>query len=528
MISAIYSRVSTDGQEREATINSQVAELRARLKQDGISDVLEFTDEGYSRDNLARPDLDRLRDMARNGEIGRLYVQAPDRLACGAGLIILVEELQKSEVEVIFLVGGGDDSPEGKLLLGMQGIIGAYEKVKILERTRRGRDYWARSGYVVSGTAPYGYLHLKTDNDRTTLVVGEEEARIVRQMYAWLIEDQASLRQIAIKLNDRCVPTSRGGSRWLPSTVGKILNNEVYAGILNFRRTEAVEPKTRHEYRAYRKYSKTGRRIRSNEDWIAIPVPAIIARDTWDRAQQQLQANSGRAKRNCRRQYLLRSLLVCGKCGSRYYGVTNSGYRYYRCGNRYGYGVELGETCKGHIRADAVEEVVWAAMSDAIRHPEVIADDYQRRLEESGEPEHITGETLRINAELKRLKAQEDRLVDAYRESVIDMDRFRDEVAKVRARATALDKERQSLQRRELDRARIASNLERLERFAAYLGHGLDSLTFEEKHQLMTILIDRIVIEGSKVRIEAAVKLPEAEAFCNLRPLLPRRGEAGY
>ena len=89
--------------------------------------------------------LDRLRDMARNGEIERLYVQAPDRLACGAGLIILVEELQKSQVEVIFLVGGGDDSPEGKLLLGMQGIIGAYEKVKILERTRRGRDYWARN-----------------------------------------------------------------------------------------------------------------------------------------------------------------------------------------------------------------------------------------------------------------------------------------------------------------------------------------------------------------------------------------------
>ena len=101
------------------------------------------------------------------------------------------------------------------------------------------------------------------------------------------------------------------------------------------------------------------------------------------------------------------------------------------------------------------------------------------------------------------------------------MDRFRAEVAKLRVRATALAKERQSLERRELDRNKIASNLERLERFTDSISRGLDSLTFEEKHRLLTILIDRIVVNGNKIKIEAAVKLPDAEAFCNLSPLLP-------
>ena len=73
-----------------------------------------------------------------------------------------------------------------------------------------------------------------------------------------------------------------------------------------------------------------------------------------------------------------------------------------------------------------------------------------------------------------------------------------------------------------MDRNKIASNLERLERFTACAYLGLDSLTFEEKHQLLTILINTIVIDGSKIRIEAAVKLPDAEAFCNLSPLLPQ------
>ena len=55
----IYARVSTDRQEQEETIQSQLAELRARVKEDGFVVWEELMDEGYGRDNLVRPHLDR-------------------------------------------------------------------------------------------------------------------------------------------------------------------------------------------------------------------------------------------------------------------------------------------------------------------------------------------------------------------------------------------------------------------------------------------------------------------------------------
>ena len=86
----------------------------------------------------------------------RLYIQCPDRLASGAKLIILVEEFQQHGVDLVFLKGSVEDTPEGKLLLDMQRAIAEYGRTKIAERTRRGKLYWARQGAMVGGHAPYG------------------------------------------------------------------------------------------------------------------------------------------------------------------------------------------------------------------------------------------------------------------------------------------------------------------------------------------------------------------------------------
>ena len=96
---ALYARVNSDRQEQEETVQSQLGELRARVQVDGAVACPEFIDESYGRDNLVCPGLDRLRDLVSQGEIDRLYIQCPDRLASGARLIILVEELQQHGVD---------------------------------------------------------------------------------------------------------------------------------------------------------------------------------------------------------------------------------------------------------------------------------------------------------------------------------------------------------------------------------------------------------------------------------------------
>ena len=137
---AIYARVSTDLQEEEQTILSQLEALRNYVLGRGYILTFEYVDDGYSGATLDRPGLDQLRDALRDGEIDVIVFHSPDRLARKAvyqGLVL--EEIEKAGVRAEFLNYPVDDSPESRMLLGMQGLFAEYERAKIMERTRRDR-----------------------------------------------------------------------------------------------------------------------------------------------------------------------------------------------------------------------------------------------------------------------------------------------------------------------------------------------------------------------------------------------------
>ena len=91
---ALYARVSSEQQAEAKTIESQLAEIRARIAADGfdLRSVLEFIDEGYSGSTLVRPALERLRDVATAGGLDRLYVHCPDRFARNYAYQVLLVE----------------------------------------------------------------------------------------------------------------------------------------------------------------------------------------------------------------------------------------------------------------------------------------------------------------------------------------------------------------------------------------------------------------------------------------------------
>jgi site-specific DNA recombinase len=158
---AIDARVSSEQPATAQTIASQVAALRAQVATDGALLPAEdaFLDEGYSGATLIRPALERLRDRAAAGGLDRLYVHSPDRLArTYAYQALLVDELQRAGVAIVFLNHPLGASPEDDLLLQVQGMVAEYERAKILERSRRGKRHAAHAGSVtVLSGAPYGY-----------------------------------------------------------------------------------------------------------------------------------------------------------------------------------------------------------------------------------------------------------------------------------------------------------------------------------------------------------------------------------
>src|SRR5215471_15958812 len=161
---ALYARVSSDQQAEDCTIASQVAALEERIGRDGLTlePELCFLDEGYSGATLVRPALERLRDLAATGAVDRLYVHSPDRLARKyAYQVLLLDELDRCGVEVVFLNHPRGKTAEEELLMQVQGMVAEYERAKILERSRRGKLHAARQGSVnVLSGAPYGYRYV--------------------------------------------------------------------------------------------------------------------------------------------------------------------------------------------------------------------------------------------------------------------------------------------------------------------------------------------------------------------------------
>ena len=104
-----------------------------------------FIDEGYSGGTLLAPALERLRDQAMAGAFDRVHVHSPDRLSRSYPYqVLLVEELQRYGVEIVFLNHDIGRSPEENLLLQVQGMMSEYERTKILERSRRGKRHAAK------------------------------------------------------------------------------------------------------------------------------------------------------------------------------------------------------------------------------------------------------------------------------------------------------------------------------------------------------------------------------------------------
>ena len=77
------------------------------------------------------------------------------------------------------------DSPDDQLLLQIQGAIAEYERVKILEHTRRGRLHQARMGELGPAKPPYGYRYApKKHGGDGRIAVRDAEAAMVRQVTA--------------------------------------------------------------------------------------------------------------------------------------------------------------------------------------------------------------------------------------------------------------------------------------------------------------------------------------------------------
>ncbi len=519
-VAGLYARVSSEQQASDHTIASQVEALRQRIEADGLTcpEEMSFIDEGYSGSTLVRPALEQMRDLAAAGGLDRLYVYSPDRLARKyAYQVLLVDELKRCGVELVFLNRAIGTSPEEDLLLQVQGMVAEYERAQILERSRRGKLHAARQGSVnVLSRAPYGYRYVRrTEGDgQARYHVVLEEARVVQQMFEWVGRDRLSMHEVCRRMNRQGVPTPTGTALWRRSSVWGILRNPTYKGMAGFGKTCVGE--RRSPLRPRRGSCEHPRHARSTDAvprdrWIWIPVPAIVDAELFAAVAAQLAENKKRARTGTQgTTYLLQGLLVCTKCGYAYFGHNQgrSGpngerrtYTYYRCSGTDAFRFGGQRVCPNRgIRTELLDQAVWEDAALLLADPPRIEQEYQRRLA-ARKGGSAGQDSERLGALIEKVKRGIARLIDAYENDLLLQAEFEPRIRQARQHLEKLQAEARTKADEEAEQNELRLAVGCLQEFAQKMQEGLRDADWATRRAILRALIKHIEVDEQGVRI---------------------------
>jgi site-specific DNA recombinase len=537
---ALYARVSSEQQAQNQTIASQLAALENRATSDGHLVLLSdrYIDDGFSGATLIRPALESLRDRIAEGNIDVLYVHSPDRLSRKyAYQVLLLEEFSQQGTEVIFLNGPSGQTAEDQLLVQVQGMIAEYERAKILERNRRGKLHKARTGVInpLSG-APYGYLYVrKTDTEPARYQIALHEAKVVRKMFHWYVQEQISIGEIVRRLTKEGVVTRTGRSKWDHSTVWGMLRNPAYKGQAAYGKTELKERgellrPIRNRSVALR-HAKSVHHDKPKQDWITIAVPPIVSSDVFDAASEQLQRNKHLAPRNARgNRYLLQGLVVCAKCGYAYYGKmvsrataaakkSKERWEYYRCAGTDSHRFEGGRVCDNpQVRVEQLDGYVWESVKELMQDPQRVMDEWSTRASSDTTLAHLRRE--RDDSE-KYLRSQEKilgRLRDAYEAGALDLQDLVQRSERVRTRIVKAKEELIRADKALSETIELSEVVGRLSDFSEKVRAGLANLSWLQRRQLIRTLVSRVEIDEEGATIVYRVPVGGGGSYQSASP----------
>ena len=523
MQAALYCRVSTSEQKEEGTsLDTQrdqglikASELEWTVSQEHV------IQEDWTGNDLQRPGLLRLLDLARSGEIRGIIIYTLDRLYRPENdgdewrVFEVLQQFQDAGVEVAWVDSSiPTHGPLSAVFTFLNAWRAGKERRAIVERTTRGRLEKARRGKVISrAAASYGH---RFDPHSSTLMVLEDEAKVVRLVFHLYTQEHLSLAQLTQRLNRLGIGRPRGGNRWHPSNLGRMLRNEAYAGTLcqnKWQRQVVSNPGQR---------PKAVFRERPKAEQIPVEVPAIVVREVFGIAQKRLEENLRFARRNAKRSYLL-SGLVKHVCGSSMGGSTSHVIGFYRCLRSHKPLAPINErgepqpcSCKW-VNGKAVEAAVWDTVTDLLRHPDLLMQELEKLTQpDSATRVGLEEELSQLRERLERLPKEERRLVEGYRKGFYADFMMREEMERIMQERASAEERCLELETRLAHLERAMSYQGQVEEPAERLSHGLDNMDFTECRELLRLLVDEVAYDDGDVTIRTIIPIEQ------LHPI-PRR-----
>jgi site-specific DNA recombinase len=527
---AVYVRVSTQRQAQTQTIEQQLDSLRSYHETQGWPWQEEhiFRDDGYSGAKLRRPGLDRLREHIGRVTFDRVVITAPDRLARNyVHQMLLIEEFEQAGCQVEFVDRPMSHDPHDQLLLQIRGAVSEYERSLIAERMRRGRRQKYLAGGLLPWTrAPYGYrVDPAHPRDPAGVRLDLAEAAIVAELFSSYLQEGKSLKAETQHLTNLGVASPSGKTRWNQATLRGILTNPVYTGTVYIGRSRPTEARGRHSSLAPIGRDRGGHVQTKQEEWTAITqVPAVVNQEQFDLVQQKLAHNQQFARRNnTAYPYLLRAMVSCGTCRLGCIGRSSrGGYAYYVCvGKSHGTISHRDEKCPARsIPVEQLDELVWHDVCEILTHPDAITTALARAQGGLWLPQELQARRENLRKARVSLEQQMERLTDAYLANVLQLEEYKRRKIELEQHLSVIAEQKRQLEATVGGHDQLAAMVRSMEDFCRRVQQGLSEATFDQKRQLIELVIDRVVATEEEVEIRYVIPTSskgETIHFCHLR-----------
>ena len=303
---AAYCRVSTEKEAQIDSLEKQIEFFNEFTKKNGYELYKLYADEGISGKQIKhRKQFQQMMIDAKAKKFDKVVVKDVSRFARNTvDLLQSVRELKSYGVQVDFLNNGEVMEGGSEFILTILGAMAQQESANMSKRVKFGKDITAKKGRVPN--LVFGYD--KIPDERYTLKINEEEAKIVKEIFESYVYKGIGTTKIAWNLNDRGIRTKRTKSKWVQTSIVRMLKNPIYTGRVTNKKSEVTD------------FITGTRKELPEEEWIVVERPEmrIISDELFNRAQELLEQRSNEFKLNNKREkteYVFSTLIYCKHCG---------------------------------------------------------------------------------------------------------------------------------------------------------------------------------------------------------------------
>ncbi len=415
---AAYARVSTEKESQVESFEKQIEFFNEFTKKNNYELYKLYADEGISGKQIKhRKQFQQMMQDAKAKKFDKVVVKDVSRFARNTvDLLQSIRELKSYGIEVDFLNNGEIMEGGSEFILTILGAMAQQESANMSKRVKFGKDITAKKGRVPN--IVFGYD--KIPDERYTLKINEEEAKIVKEIFESYVYKGIGTTKIAWDLNDRGIRTKKTKSKWVQTSIVRMLKNPIYTGRVTNKKSEVTD------------FITGTRKDLPEEEWITVERPEmrIISDELFNRAQDILSQRSNEFKLNNKREkteYVFSTLIYCKHCGYSFRRIrrkyTNDGPEYTRwvCSGRNSMGVNH---CPNTTVIDeeellnAIKEYLKSIISNKKNFMKAVEKEFEKitKLREAGERSEES-----LLQEIERATVKKQKYMEMFQNEVINI-----------------------------------------------------------------------------------------------------------